>query len=155
MELARNLKSDNVARLRPSPAQIVQTDCTIGDAIKLMREKKVGCLVICAGKQLSGIFTERDVLKRVFLPGRSLLDPIREVMTPDPVTVMPRDPIRRALQRMENGGYRHVPVIDEVSRPVGMLSVKRLIHYLAEHFAATVYNQPPDQVSYPLHRGGA
>jgi CBS domain-containing protein len=154
MELARNLRTDTVACLRAAIPQIVQTDCTIADGIKLMRQKQVGCLLVCAGKALAGIVTERDLLTRVFAVGRPLADPIREVMTPDPVTVTPGDPIRRALARMEKTAHSRLPIVDETGRPVGLVSVKVLVRYLAEHFAATIYNLPPD-ANYPQHRGGA
>jgi CBS domain-containing protein len=155
MELARNLKSDNVARLQPAPPVVVATDCTIGDAVKLMRQKQVSWLLVCAGKKLAGIFTQRDLLMRVIATNRPLKGPIREVMTPDPVTVTPKDSVRRAILRMEKGKHGRLPVVDETGRPVGMLTDKRLVHYLAEHFASTVYNQPPDVPNYPQHRGGA
>jgi CBS domain-containing protein len=64
-------------------------------------------------------------------------------MTPDPLTILPRDPIRIAVRRMEEGGHRHLPVVDDSTRPLGMLSVKRVIRYLVEHYPAAVYNQPP------------
>ena len=155
MELARNLKTDNVARLRPAPPVIVPTDCTITDAVKLMRQKKIGWVLVCAGKRLAGIFTQRDLLTRVYAAGRSMSDPVREVMTPDPVTISPRDSVRRAILRMEKGRHGRLPVIDELGRPVGMLTEKRVMHYLTEHFASTVYNQPPDSLPFPQHRGGA
>jgi CBS domain-containing protein len=76
-------------------------------------------------------------------------------MTPNPVAVHPKDSIGAAVRRMEEGGYRHLPVVDEVGRPLGMLSVKRIVHYLVEHFPATVYNLPPDPDVIPHEREGA
>ena len=57
---------------------------------------------------------------------------------------------------MEEGGYRHLPVVVD-DRPVGILSVKRIVHYLVEHFPATVYNLPPDAptLNHPPKREGA
>ena len=63
-------------------------------------------------------------------------------MTPEPVTVHPKDPIATAIRRMEEGGYRHLPVVVD-GKAVGVLSVKRVVHYLVEHFPAMVYNLPP------------
>ena len=80
---------------------------------------------------------------------------VADCMTPDPVTVGPKEPIGAAVRRMEEGGYRHLPVVDESGRPLGVLSVKRIVHYLAEHFPATVYNQPPDPASFPKEAEGA
>ena len=55
---------------------------------------------------------------------------------------------------MEEGGYRHLPVVDERG-PVGVLSVKRIVHYLVEHFPTTVYNLPPDPAVVPQQAEGA
>jgi CBS-domain-containing membrane protein len=44
---------------------------------------------------------------------------------------------------MKSGGHRHLPVVDETGRPVGMVSAKGVVHYLVEHYPAAVYNQPP------------
>ena len=53
---------------------------------------------------------------------------------------------------MEEGGYRHLPVIGETGKPVGVLSVKRVVHYLVEHFPATIYNLRPCPMSSPATR---
>jgi CBS domain-containing protein len=143
MELARNLRKDPVSRLEPSPPRQVERTATVADAVGLMRKDNVGCVLVCDGGQLVGLFTERDLMCRVLAVGKPLTMPVADVMTPDPITVQPRDPIRIAVRRMEAGGHRHLPVVDEDRRPVGILSVKRVVHYLVEHYPAAVYNQPP------------
>ena len=62
---------------------------------------------------------------------------------------------KQTIRRMEQGGYRHLPVVDEANRPVGILSVRRIVHYLVEHFPSTVYNLPPDPRTFPQEREGA
>ena len=79
----------------------------------------------------------------VLAVGKPLSLKLADCMTPDPVTVQAKEPIGAAVRRMEEGGYRHLPVV-EGTKPVGLLSVKRIVHYLAEHFPGTVYNLPPD-----------
>ena len=152
MDLARNLKSETVSRLYPTQAYLVLPTQPVADAVKLMRDKKVGCVLVCEQRRIVGIFTERDLLLRVLSPGLSLETPIQECMTPEPVTVHPKDSISSAIKRMQKGGYRHLPVvIDE--RPVGILSVKRIVHYLVEHFPTKVYNLPPHP--QPIRNGMA
>ena len=143
MELARNLRKDPVTRLEPSPPRAVDRTATVGEAVELMRRENMGCVLVCDGEKLIGIFTERDLMCRVLAVGKPLNLTIAEVMTPEPVTVLPTDPIRVAVRKMKAGGHRHLPVVDENSRPVGVLSVKRVVHYLVEHYPAAVYNQPP------------
>jgi signal-transduction protein with cAMP-binding, CBS, and nucleotidyltransferase domain len=154
MDLTRNLKSETVSRLNPTQPWLIQTTQSVADAVKLMREKKVGCVLVCEQRRIVGIFTERDLLRRIVAPGKALDAPITEYMTPDPVTVHPKDSIGCAIKRMQKGGYRHLPVvIDE--KPVGILSVKRIVHYLVEHFPTMVYNLPPHPQPYLPTREGA
>jgi CBS domain-containing protein len=155
MDLARNLKIDSVSRLNPTAPLHVSPEQTVAEAVKLMRKEQVGCLLVCNDDRIVGLFTERDLMQRVMANGRSLTLPVQEVMTPNPVMVHPKDPIAVAIRRMEEGGYRHLPVVNEKGQPVGVLSVKRILNYLVEHFPATIYNLPPDPRVVPLKPEGA
>jgi CBS domain-containing protein len=155
MDLARNLKIDSVSRLHPTPVRQVAPSQTVAEAVALMRQERVGCLLVCAADRVVGIFTERDLMRRILAPGKPLTLSVSECMTRDPVVVHPKEPIGAAVRHMEEGGYRHLPVVDEVGRPVGVLSVKRIVHYLVEHFPTTVYNLPPDPGAVPHEPEGA
>lgn len=154
MDLARNLKSETVSRLHPSQPSVVQPTQAVADAVKLMRDKRVGCVLVCEQRRIVGIFTERDLMRRVLSQGKPLTTPMQECMTPNPITVHPKDSISCAIKRMQKGGYRHLPVaIDE--KAVGILSVKRIVHYLVEHFPTMVYNLPPHPQPFQPRREGA
>lgn len=155
MDLARNLKIDSVSRLEPSPPLRVAPGQAVADALALMRQNEVGCILVCEDERLVGIFTERDLLRRVLAGGKPLTTAVSDCMTPNPVTVRAKEPVGAAIRRMEEGGYRHLPVIDEAGRPSGVLSVKRIVHYLVEHYSPTVYNQPPDPSAVPPTAEGA
>jgi CBS domain-containing protein len=155
MDLARNLKIDSVSRLQPTPPRQVLPTQTVAEAVALMRRESVGCLLVVKDQRVVGIFTERDLMRRVLAVGKPFTLTVATCMTPNPVTVHPKDSIGAAVKRMEEGGYRHLPVVDEAHRPVGVLSVKRIVHYLVEHFPATVHNLPPDPGGVPLEREGA
>jgi CBS domain-containing protein len=155
MDLARNLKIDSVSRLNPTPPHRVEPGHTVAQAVALMREKKVGCLLVCQADSVVGIFTERDLMRKVLALGKPLTLPVSDVMTPDPVKVHRKDPIGAVIRRMEEGGYRHLPVVDDAGRPVGVLSVKRIVHYLVEHYSPTICNQPPDPAIVPQAPEGA
>jgi CBS domain-containing protein len=153
MDIARNLKIESVQRLQPTPPWQVAPTQTVAEAVALMREKSVGCVLVCTERKVIGIFTERDLLRRVMGQGKPLSAPVSASMTHDPVTVHPKDPIATAIRRMEEGGYRHLPVVVD-GKAVGILSVKRIVHYLVEHFPATVYNLPPhSRVLWPRREG--
>jgi CBS domain-containing protein len=155
MELTRNLIVESVSRLNPTRPHHLDVSATVADAVSQMRRERVGCLLVVQHDSLVGVFTERDLLTRVLGKGEQLSTPISQVMTANPVSVNANEAIRTAVERMQAGGYRHVPVVDENNHPVGVLSAKRIIHYLVEHFPATVYNQPPDPSRVPDTAEGA
>ncbi len=155
MDLARNLRIDSVSRLFPTPPHQIAPERPVSEAIELMRQKKVGCVVVCNDGKLVGILTERDLMRRVMALGKPLTTPVADCMTRDPVTVSSKESIRSAIDSMEKGSYRHLPVLDEKQHLVGILSIKRIVHYLVEHFPGTIYNQPPDPRAVAPKREGA
>lgn len=155
MELSRNIRVDSVSRLDPKPPHDIDASATVAEAVELMRSENTSCLLVTDEGRLVGIFTERDLLTRVLAKGRLLNHPMRLAMTPAPVTVEPKDPVRTAIRRMQKGGYRHLPVVDEEGRPVGILSARRVVHYLVEHFPALIFNQPPNPNQFPETPEGA
>lgn len=156
MELARNLKVECVNRLQPGPFVCLRLDTTVADAVEEMRRRRVGCVLVCRPNgTLAGIFSERDLLRRVLAVGGSLDQPLQDCMTPSPAVARPTEPVGQAVRRMQQGGYRHLPVVDESGRPVGVLSSRGVVHYLVEHFPSTIYCLPPDPDVYPLQREGA
>jgi CBS domain-containing protein len=155
MDLAKNFKIDSVSRLHPTPPRRVGPRQTVAEAVALMRQERVGCVLVCEAERIIGILTERDILRRVIAPGKPLTVSVAECMTPNPVVVDRKEPVAAAVRRMEEGGYRHLPVVDEIGRAVGVLSVKRIVHYLVEHFPATIYNLPPDPGVVQQDREGA
>ena len=155
MNLAKSLKIESVSRLHPSPPiQLVSTQ-TVAEAISVLRREKIGCLLICDQGKLVGLFSERDLLQRIMAAGKPLTLPLADCMTTNPVTVESKDSIAVAIERMESGGYRHLPVVDDSGAPVGILSVKRIVHFIVEHFPGTVYNLPPDPNKVHDQREGA
>lgn len=97
-------------------------DITVAAAARLMKEHRIGAILVVQAGRLAGIFTERDALFRVIAEGR---DPaqtrIAEVMTANPRTIAPDRPFGHALHLMHEGGFRHVPVVDD-GRPLGVVS---------------------------------
>jgi CBS domain-containing protein len=155
MELARNLKVESISRLNPTAPLCLRPQQSVAEAVAHMRRHRVGCVLVCDAGRLLGLFTERDLLRRVLAVGRPLDLPLEDSMTPDPVVTHSTESIAAVVRRMEEGGYRHLPVVDAAGKPVGILSVKRIVHYLAEHFPQTIYNLPPDPNTFPVEAEGA
>ena len=104
---------------------LVKPEITVREAANLMTTHKIGAVMVGSEADLIGIFTERDIAFKVVAGGR---DPekvkLSEVMTKDPDTLRPEDTAHDALQRMSQRGYRHLPVVDDSGRVVGMVSIR-------------------------------
>ena len=112
-------------RRRLGPALIAAgPDETVCAAAKRMAENRCGSILVMEEGRMAGIFTERDVMVRVVAAGR---DPaktrLREVMTADPETIGADEPVPEAVRRMDEGAYRHLPVV-EGGEVVGVLSIR-------------------------------
>lgn len=114
------------------PLTISESHST-GDAIRLLQEHNVGCIaVVDAHGALTGVFTERDILKRVVgHPVDVDSTPVSKLMTPKPHTIEMTTRMAFALNMMAEGGYRHLPVVDEHNTPVAVLSVRDLVRQIA------------------------
>lgn len=109
MNLAKNLKIDSVSRLNPSPPLHVKPTPTAAEAVALMHRDQVGCVLVCQEDRLLGIFTERDLMRRVLAAGKPLTLPVAECMTTDPVAVHPKEPIAGTCVRWKRGAIDTCP----------------------------------------------
>jgi len=100
---------------------------TVRDSAKAMAEANVGCVAVMEGDRLAGLFTERDLLKRVLLQNRDV-DKVQvsEVMTKELVTAKPDDDTRTAARLMRQHHIRHLPVVNQDTL-LGILSIRDLI----------------------------
>jgi len=131
------------------PAVTLGHQATVRDAIEVMRQKQLSCVLVVEHGQLVGVFTERDVVTKV---AAAPLDvdhmPLRDVMQPDPECLHLDDALVYALHQMHRGAYRHVPVVDEQRRPTGLVSMPVIIDALVAAFPQELLNLPP---SSPAH----
>jgi len=113
----------------------IQMTSTVTETARLMQQCNIGAIMVVAEGRLSGIFTERDALFRVLAQGR---DPqttvLGEVMTQDPETITPDKPFGHALHMMYEGGFRHVPVVED-GIPIGIVSARDVLGPELEEFA--------------------
>lgn len=122
---------------------------TVTDAMRAMQRERRGCVLITTDgtskTRLAGIFTERDVLYRVVDRGRNPADlPLGEVMTEDPEAVPAGASIAWVLNKMAIGGFRHVPVVDDMGAPAFVVSVRDVVEFLVDFFPSDVLNLPPE-----------
>jgi len=113
----------------------LQMTSTVAETARLMQQCKIGAIMVVAQGRLSGIFTERDALFRVLAQGR---DPqttiLGEVMTRDPQSITKDKPFGHALHMMYEGGFRHVPVVED-GVPIGIVSARDVLGPELEEFA--------------------
>ncbi|MCS6817801.1 MAG: CBS domain-containing protein [Blastocatellia bacterium] len=143
MSVEEALREARIRELPLSPATCVEMGTRVGDVLELMKTKRAHCVLVCEGEHLRGIFTERDVVMKVLGLSADLEAPIESFMTPSPVTLHPEERLWEAMRLMDEGGYRHIPLVVEGDRVAGVVSVQDVIAFLAEHFPAEVFNLPP------------
>ncbi len=138
------------------PAVCVAPETPLRVAIDHMKEKGVGCVLVQRDTKLVGIFTERDVLVRVVGAGVDIdRTPVEALMTPDPESLSPDDRVSYALNKMTIGGFRHIPVVDDDDRPVGIVSMRNVVNYVVDVFRVEVLNLPPSPRLAARAREGA
>jgi CBS domain-containing protein len=129
--IERSLMEDPVGVLGPRLPVTVRPGSTVREAIQLMLTRNIGAVLVNDDDgKLVGIFSERDLLARVAGQHERHDDlPVRLFMTPKPEAVTTRDTLAFALHKMDVGGYRHLPVVDD-GRPVGVISVRDMLRYI-------------------------
>ena len=129
----------HTARILACDVVSVPSTDSVLDACRLMRDKRVGCVLVADGGRLVGVFTERDLLTRVVpaeLPPSST--PVGAVMTKDVQSVGADEPVERVFELLSSRRFRHVPIV-EGGRPVGMVSLSDFAGILREVFSEEAY----------------
>jgi CBS domain-containing protein len=153
--LSQSLRTNRVGNLRLREICSVALVTSIEDVVRAMVQRRTGCALVMDGNTLVGIFTERDFLNRVVAKGVDAARSVHEVMTTEPKIIDSHATVLAAVEMMEKGGFRHLPVVKEDRQPIGVLSVKDVVHYMVESFPAKVYNLPPTPAALQLAREGA
>lgn len=123
-----------VSSLRPSPAITLDESAMLMDAARIMAAKRCDCvLVVDEEERLSGIFTDKDLAFRVVAEGLDpRTTPISQVMTRNPSCCTDTSYATDALGTMANGGFRHLPVTDDVGDLVGVLDITKCLYEALE-----------------------
>jgi CBS domain-containing protein len=112
-------------------------DETVWIAAERMHQRGVGSLVVVNDQQVPiGIVTDRDLVERVMAKGMLASEVlVEQVMTQDPETTPPETPIDELVQKMQQGRFRRMPVVDERGRLVGLVSLDDILMRWSETFA--------------------
>ena len=148
------LSTTQVGEITIAERPSLKCDDTVADAAATMREVSHGSALVCNDGNLVGIFTERDLLKAL-ASDDGLASPLNDAMTQNPQTVTTSDSLKHAMELLNAGGYRRLPVVDENQKPVGIIDVKTVVHFLVEHFPESIYTQTSDADLIARDREGA
>ena len=133
-----------VSEMEPRPHARVDVDDALWKVVSEMNAKGRGAVLVEEEGVLVGIFTERDLLNRVdyndALWSHVL---VRDVMTPLPMVIHSDDSLGEAVRRLTQGHRRHLPVVDERGKVLGMISIRDILTYIAERFPEDMMNLPP------------
>jgi CBS domain-containing protein len=112
----------------------VEPSASLADAVQLLAEKRIGAaLILGAEHRIIGLISERDIVRALAERGAAALaEPVSQTMTRKVETCNESEPISNIMQRMTDGKFRHVPVVDQ-GRLVGIVSIGDVVkHRLQE-----------------------
>lgn len=140
-QLVKSIKIGQIVnpRLIQAPPEI-----SVRTAVEIMQNNKSGYVVIADHqKKVVGIFTETDVLQKIFGKKDVWSKPVSQFMTPSPKVLSVRDTVGQAIELMGKNHFYHIPLVDEKGALVNVISVRTLIRFLAEFYPTEIYNLPP------------
>jgi CBS domain-containing protein len=123
----------------------VRPGASLGECLALIQETGIAdsVFVTDASGRLLGVLTERDIFARLVGPDTDLGRPVESLMVDHPFTLHLDEPIRHAVELMQTGRYRNVPLIDDAGALVGVVRPVDILKYLAEAFPEELLNLPP------------
>ena len=114
-------------------------ETSVFDALQLMADKDVGALPVIQGAQILGILSERDYARKGILKGKASQNTlVRELMTREVIYVHPDHSVERCMALMTRHKIRHLPVLDDAQRLVGMISMRDVVRALFENQRETI-----------------
>ncbi|MBI5202681.1 MAG: CBS domain-containing protein [Elusimicrobia bacterium] len=131
----------HTARLLVRDVITVTGSETVSQAAKIMRDNKIGAVIVAEGDRCVGIFTERDLLNKIVADG---LDPakilVKQFMTANPITVDASEPLDKVFATLAEARFRHLPITDK-GKLVGIVSMTDIAGILREVFLQDQYTQ--------------
>jgi CBS domain-containing protein len=123
----------------------VRPGASLQSCLDLIRETGTADSVFVTdeGGRLKGVLTERDIFGRLVDPAVDLGQPVDAYVVDRPFTLHLDEPIRHAIELMQTGRYRNVPLIDDGDVLVGVVRPVDILKYLAEAFPEELLNLPP------------
>ncbi len=144
--MLREIAETAIRDISPRAAVRMSGSAPVIDVVRAMRDGSRGAAIIedDSGK-LIGILTDRDVMARLDHSTNAWhRRPVSEVMTAEPLSVSSEATVADALRVMDEGTFRHLPIVDARGAAVGIVSIRDLLTYVAEKVPQEFLNLPPD-----------
>jgi len=126
-------------RLGTKPPLTVTTGETVLQAARAMVERKVGAATVVDGERVAGVVTERDVLRKLVAVGLDpAATPVRDIMTSPVLSIGTKTTVAAAAALMRKHHIRHLVVLDEHEKLVGMLALRYLLYDLMDDMERNV-----------------
>src|SRR6266571_1807390 len=142
MDRLPNACDQRVSVLQTDDYVAVSPFTPLSEAIEAMKDDEGGCVIVSDDGRVAGIFTERDLLTKVFSEDVDLQTPITKWMEPAVETLSLDATVGDAVRLMNERSFRNIPLVKE-GELVGSISVFDIITYLAECYPKETMNLPP------------
>ena len=129
----------NILNIKGWDVWTVPVTATIKEALILMAEKNIGAVVVMDGDQIVGIYSERDYARHASQQDKLLLEePVVDHMTRAVYFVTPQQPIEECMMLMTSRHIRHIPVLEDETRLVGIISIGDVVKHVLEEKENTI-----------------
>lgn len=149
MSLKQELEAEQVTHLNLTDFCQAAMSTAVSEVIRIMQNQNSSICLVMDGETLTGVVTERDVLRRVATHPDTFTQPIETVMTKQPVTILPTTSAADALWLMDEKHFRNLPVVDNDGKVVGNMTHKAVIRYLAARYPIEILNRPNNPEKFP------
>lgn len=155
MKLKQDLQTEPITRVDLSYYVEVEKGMKVRDVIEKMQASHRKCALVMERSRLAGIFTERDIMKKVAGHVEALDKPIDGLMVSDPETIGADTPVLQAIETMTAKHYRYMPVLGKSGNVIGTLTHYAMVKFVSDYFPEEIYNLPPDPDRFAVSRDGA
>jgi len=121
----------------------VRPDQTVREALELMKQRDIGCVLVMENHNLLGILSERDYARKMILTGKASHNtPVSEIMTAEVVSTSRANNVDECMDLMSRCDFRHLPVVEN-NQVLGMVSIRDLV--------ASVIREQKDTIEHLQH----
>ncbi|MBX2870230.1 MAG: CBS domain-containing protein [Acidiferrobacterales bacterium] len=121
----------------------IKPNQTVREALELMKEKDIGCVLVMENNHLMGILSERDYARKMILTGKASHNtPVAEIMTADVICTSRQNSVDECMDLMSKCDFRHLPVVEN-EHVLGMVSIRDLV--------ASVIREQKDTIEHLQH----